>query len=66
MGIGISMFNYCGSSIVADTLHAMRNCPIGMSLGLNVVPLISQYIFFIGDLNSWISLNVSNNDVKVE
>jgi len=48
MGIGSSICNYCGSSIVEDTLHAtMRYDPIGMSLWLNVVPIISRDNFLL-------------------
>jgi ribonuclease HI len=59
MGFGSSMCGYC-CNVVEDTLHVMRDCPLAMSLWLNVVHWSARGNFFMGDLKHWINFNMSN------
>ncbi|GAU12635.1 hypothetical protein TSUD_121260 [Trifolium subterraneum] len=60
MGLGHAMCRFCGD-IVENELHVIRDCPLVMSLWLNVVEDSMRRMFFTGDWQQWINFNLHSS-----
>jgi ribonuclease HI len=63
IGLGHAMCNYCG--VVEETsLHVMRDCALVTPFWLQVVSLEDRSLFFMEDIQAWISLNLKKGKLN--
>lgn len=60
MRLGNAMCNYSGS-IMEDTFHVLRDCPLMMSIWLSIMDMNLCVSLFAGNLDQWISVNMKIN-----
>jgi ribonuclease HI len=60
MGLCHAMCLYC-RDVEETILHVLRDCPIAKEVWMQVLPVASRGIFFMGDLEGWIEFNLHNH-----
>jgi ribonuclease HI len=60
MRISHGMCLFCGN-VEESTLHVLRDCPLAMAIWSQMVPPSDKCIFFMSDLENWMTFNLNNS-----